>query len=210
MVRVSLRSDNYKLHAFLDQIELPPATLFAQDWGGLLGLRLVAERPDRFERVAIANTALPVGEGLGAGFEAWLAFSQSPHFDDVGALFARAVQARQLSDSEIAAYRAPFPERIHMAGAIAFPALVPITAAHPAVAENLAAWNVLESWTKPFLTLWCPGDPVLGHLAHEFIDRVPGASGQPHQRFEPGGHFIQDDRGEDVAAALIAWLDPAS
>ena len=195
------------LHTFLDAIELPAGcTLFAQDWGGLLGLRLAAERPGQFSRIAIGNTALPTGESAGPGFDAWLAYSQSPDFDDVGALFARAVQARQLSPDEIRGYAAPFPDRTYMAGAVAFPTLVPITPHHDAVAENMAAWAVLEQWDKPFLTLWCPNDPVLGHLAHLFIERIPGATGQPHQAFEPGGHFVQDDRGEDIADALIEWL----
>ncbi len=195
------------LHTFLDAIDLPLGShLFVQDWGGLLGLRLVAERPDQFDRVAIGNTALPIGESLGPGFDFWLEFSQSDGFDDIGALFGRAIQARQLTDAEIAGYGAPFPEPVFMAGAIAFPTLVPITPDHGGVAENRAAWNVLERWDRPVLTLWCPGDQVLGHLAPSFIDRIPGAAGQPHATFEPGGHFIQDDHGEEVAAALIAWL----
>ncbi len=198
------------LHSFLDSIDLPAgSSLFAQDWGGLLGLRVVAERPGQFARVAIGNTTLPTGESPGAGFDAWLAFSQSPGFDDVGALFGRAVQARQLTDEEIRGYAAPFPDRTYMAGAIAFPTLVPITPQHGAVTENEAAWRVLEQWDQPLLTLWCPNDPVLGHLASTFIDRIPGARGQPHRTFEPGGHFVQDDRGEDIAAALIDWLDDA-
>ncbi|MEP7047729.1 MAG: haloalkane dehalogenase [Ilumatobacteraceae bacterium] len=195
------------LHTFLDAIQLQAGcTLFAQDWGGLLGLRLVAERPGQFARVAIGNTALPTGESAGPGFDAWLAYSQSPAFDDIGALFARAVQARRLDDDEIRAYAAPFPDRSYMAGAIAFPTLVPITAQHDAVTENQAAWVILETWDKPFLTLWCPHDPVLGHLAPTFIQRIPGAAGQPHRSFEPGGHFVQDDRGEDIAYELIKWL----
>ena len=200
------------LHAFVDTIQLPQGcTLFAQDWGGLLGLRLVAERPGQFSRVAIGNTALPTGESAGPGFDAWLAYSQSPAFADVGNLFARAIQARQLTDDEIRGYAAPFPDRTYMAGAIAFPTLVPITPDHDAVTENQSAWTVLAKWDKPFLTLWCPNDPVLGHLAQTFIERIPGAAGQPHRRFEPGGHFVQDDRGEDIADALIEWLDgPAS
>jgi haloalkane dehalogenase len=194
------------LHQFLDTIDLAPHTrFFGQDWGGLLGLRLVAERPGQFGPVAIGNTALPVGESLGPGFDAWLAYSQSPLFTDVGALFQRAVVSRDLTSSEIDGYRAPFPDETFMTGAVAFPAIVPITPDHEAVAENLAAWKVLSQRTEPFLTLWCPEDPVLGHLGESFTTRIPGAVGQPHQQFRPGGHFIQDDRGEDIAAALIAW-----
>lgn len=192
--------------AFIAAIGLPPAMLFAQDWGGLIGLRVVAEEPDRFEQIAIGNTGLPVGTSLGPGFDAWLAASQNMEFMDCGALLQRATAARELTAAEMDAYRAPFPDEAHMAGARVFPALVPITPQHASVAENEAAWQFYEQWTKPFLTLWCPGDPVLGRLHHEFIERVPGAAGQPHQEFEPGGHFLQDDRGEDVADALIAWL----
>ncbi|MGH1489548.1 MAG: haloalkane dehalogenase [Acidimicrobiales bacterium] len=192
--------------AFLDAIDLGVATLFAQDWGGLIGLRIAAEHPRRFDRVAIGNTGLPVGQSLGPGFDGWLQASQTMEFMDAGAMLQRATQARELTDAEMDAYRAPFPDETHMAGAREFPTLVSITPEHGAVAENLAAWTELERWEKPFLTLWCPGDPVLGHLNREFIERVPGAAGQPHQELTPGGHFIQDDRGEDVAAALIDWM----
>lgn len=194
------------MKAFIDVIELPIATLFAQDWGGLIGLRLAAERPDRFERIAIGNTGLPVGESLGPGFDAWLNASQTMPFMDCGTLLQRATAARELSDAEMDAYRAPFPDESYMAGAREFPALVPITPEHGGVAENKAAWSVFEQWDKPFVTLWCPGDPVLGGLGQEFIDRVPGAANQPHQLFSPGGHFVQDDCGEDVAEALINWI----
>jgi haloalkane dehalogenase len=194
------------MHAFLDAIDLAPgARLFGQDWGGLIGLRLVAERPSQFGAVALGNTTLPTGESPGPGFDAWLTFSQSPRFADVGALFARAIVSRELTNAEVNGYRAPFPDESHMAGAIAFPRLVPVTPEHASVSENLAAWTTLEQRTEPFLTLWCPDDPVLGHLASDFATRIPGAVGQPHQEFRPGGHFIQDDRGEDIAAALIAW-----
>ena len=194
------------MKSFLTAIDLPVATLFAQDWGGLIGLRVVAEDPDRLDRVAIGNTGLPVGESLGPGFDAWLNASQTMKFMDCGALLQRATQARELTDAEMDAYRAPFPDESYMAGARKFPALVPITPEHGGVVENKAAWQVYENWTKPFLTLWCPDDQVLGGLASEFIERIPGASGQPHQELTPGGHFVQDDRGEDIAAALIAWM----
>ncbi len=194
------------MNKVVSAIGVESVTLFGQDWGGLIGLRLVAANPDRFERVAIGNTGLPIGESLGPGFDAWLAASQNMKFMDCGALLQRATAARELTDAEMDAYRAPFPDESYMAGAREFPPLVPITPEHAEVAENLEAWKVLEQWTKPFLTLWGADDPVLGHLGAEFIERVPGAAGQPHQEFSPGGHFIQDDRGEDIAAALIAWM----
>ena len=192
--------------AFMDAIDLPAATLFAQDWGGLIGLRLVTASPDRFTRVAVGNTGLPVGTGAGPGFDAWLAASQQIDYTHTSRLMKRAVTARELSEAELAAYDAPFPDESHTVGAKVFPTLVPITPEHAQVEENREAWKVLAAWDKPFLTLWGTDDPVLGHLAGEFIKRIPGAAGQLHQEFSPGGHFIQDDRGEDLAAALIEWM----
>ncbi len=194
------------LKEFLDVIGLRESILFAQDWGGLIGLRVAAEEQDRFGRIAIGNTGLPIGESIGAGFDKWLQQSQSMQFMDAGGMLQHATAARELTEAEMDGYRAPFPDESHMAGARQFPTLVPITPSHGGVNENLAAWEVLDRWEKPFLTLWCPDDRVLGHLHNEFVDRVPGARGQPHQEFQPGGHFLQDDRGEDVVAALIEWL----
>ncbi len=195
------------LKQFVHQIDLSDVTLFAQDWGGLLGLRLLCEQPQRFNRVALGNTALPIGESLGQGFDQWLAFSQSDQFDDVGALFARSVLARELSPQELDAYRAPFPESTYLAGVKAFPTLVPITPAHEQVTENKAAWQILSGFEKPLLTLWGLADVVFGEDKHlqKFIDLIPGASGQPHQKFVAGGHFVQDDYGEELAQALIGW-----
>jgi haloalkane dehalogenase len=181
-------------------------SVFVQDWGGLLGLRMIAEHPDWFDRVVIGNTALPAGEPMGDGFMMWQQVSQTMDPMDCGALLQRACLARELNDPEADSYRAPFPDESYMAGARQFPLLVPTGPDDPAVPANRAAWEVWEQWTKPVLTLWTPGDMVLGHLQHTFVERIPGAVGQPHQTFEPGGHFLQDDRGEDVAAAILAWM----
>lgn len=194
------------LKKFLNVIDLPEAVLFAQDWGGLIGLRVAAEEQERFGRIVIGNTGLPVGESIGVGFDTWLQQSQRMEFMDAGWMLQHVTAARELTEAEMNGYRAPFPDESYMAGARQFPTLVPITPSHGGVKENLAAWAVLDRWEKPLLTLWCPDDAVLGHLHHEFIERVPGAAGQPHQEFQPGGHFLQDDRGEDVAAAVVAWL----
>ena len=123
-----------------------------------------------------------------------------------GALRPGACLARLLHDPEAVSDRAPFPDESYLAGARQFPLLVPTGPDDPAVPANRAAWAVWEQWTKPVLTLWAPGDMVLGHLQSSFVDRIPGAAGQPHRTFEPGGHFIQDDRGEDVAAAVLDWM----
>ena len=150
----------------------------------------------------IGNTGLPVGESLKEGFDFWLAFSQASQLTDIGGLFHRAVAA-ELSDHEIAAYEAPFPTADHRVGAVVFLTLVPITPervsrrmSRPGRARRLKA--------LPHAVV--PRRPVLGGLAAEFIERVPGAGGQPHQEFTPGGHFLQDDQGEAIAAAMVDWM----
>jgi haloalkane dehalogenase len=196
------------LTEFVGGLDRPASGLhaFVQDWGGLLGLRVIADHPDWFDRVVIGNTALPEGEPMGDGFMRWQQMSQEMDPMDCGALLQMSCQARELTDAEMDAYRAPFPDELHLAGARQFPLLVPTTPDDPAVPANRAAWQVWEQWTTPVLTLWTPADFVLGHLQQGFIDRIPGAAGQPHAEFEPGGHFLQDDRGEDVVAAILDWL----
>jgi haloalkane dehalogenase len=196
------------LTSFVEALERPSAgfSVFVQDWGGLLGLRMIAEHPEWFDRVVVGNTALPTGEPMGDGFMMWRRASQDMEFMDCGRLLGNAVLSRELSEGEMDAYRAPFPDESYMAGARQFPLLVPIAPDDAGVSANRAAWQVWEQWTKPVLTLWTPGDIVLGHLQSTFVDRIPGAAGQPHATFEPGGHFLQDDRGEDVAAAILAWM----
>ena len=194
------------LYSFVEQLDLRDIVLFGQDWGGLIGLRVAAEHPDRFDRLVLANTFLPDGAPAGEGFLQWQQASQAMPFLDAGKLLQRATLARQLSDAEVEAYRAPFPDEVHMAGARQFPLLVPTGPDDPAVPANRAAWEVLERWERPVLTLWAPDDIVLGRAQDSLVRRIPGAAGQPHQTFSPAGHFIQDDVGEQLAAAMVAWL----
>ena len=194
------------LRQFIESLDLTGITLFCQDWGGLLGLRVAAENPSRFDRLVIANTALPDGSPMTDGFMMWQKASQAMAFMDCGAMLKRAVQARELTDAEMDAYRAPFPDEQYMAGARQFPLLVPTSPDDPAVAANRAAWDVMHAWTKPVLTLWAPGDMVLGSLQPLFADTIPGAAGQPHQTFSPAGHFIQDDCGPELVDAMLVWI----
>ena len=182
-----------------------PLHLFGQDWGGLIGLRLAAENPDLFDRLVLANTGLPEGQSPGAGFEFWLQFSQEVEYLDCGRLVDNAT-ANELSEAAQEAYQAPFPDELSMAGARHFPMLVPISPDDPAVPANRAAWQVLEQWTKPVLTLWAPDDPVLGGGQAAISERIPGAAGQPHDQFRPASHFIQEDQGPALAEAMVAWL----
>jgi len=189
------------MSAWLTQIDLKDATLFCQDWGGLIGLRLVAAFPERFAAVCVGNTGLPVGTGMSDGFNAWLEFSQNTPVMPIG-LIVNMGTARELSAEEIAAYDAPFPDETFKEGARQFPTLVPVTPEHGSVAQNKAAWEVLEAFDKPFLTAFSDGDAVTKGGEAIFQAKVPGAAGQPHV-IVSGGHFLQ----EDCPEALTELLD---
>lgn len=187
---------------WLTQLDLTGITLFCQDWGGLIGLRLVAAFPDRFARVVVSNTGLPVGTGATDGFRAWLDFSQNVPVFPVGMIVNGGCH-RDLSPAEIAAYDAPFPDETYKEGARQFPTLVPITPEHGSVAENKAAWDVLVRFDKPLLTAFGAEDAITRGGERPFIDRVPGAKGQAHTVLQGAGHFLQ----EDVPAELCALID---
>ena len=192
------------MSSWLLQTELTGITLFAQDWGGLIGLRLVAAFPEVFAGVVIANTGLPVGTGWTEGFKAWLDFSQSVPVMPIGGI-VNGGTARQLSAQEIAAYDAPFPDETFKEGARQFPILVPVTPTHASVAENKAAWTALEKFDKPFLTAFSDGDAVTRGGEKEFQARVPGARDQPHVTLS-GGHFLQEDSPAEIAAILDGMI----
>lgn len=187
---------------WLTQLDLTGITLFCQDWGGLIGLRLVAAFPDRFARVVVSNTGLPVGAGATDGFRAWLDFSQNVPVFPVGMIVNGGCH-RDLSPAEIAAYDAPFPDEAYKEGARQFPTLVPITPEHGSVAENKAAWDVLARFDKPLLTVFGAEDAITRGGERPFIDRVPGAKGQAHTVLQGAGHFLQ----EDVPAELCTIID---
>ena len=190
---------------WLTGIDLRDITLFCQDWGGLIGLRLVAAFPERFARLVIANTALPVGTGWSEGFYAWLKFSQSVAEFPTGFIVNGGV-TRDLTPAEMAAYDAPFPDETFKAGARQFPTLVPVTPEHASVAENRAAWTVLGGFQKPVLTCFSDKDAVTAGGEKAFIDRIPGASGQPHTIIKGGGHFLQEDAADELAALINAFI----
>lgn len=187
---------------WLTQLDLTGITLFCQDWGGLIGLRLVAAFPDRFARVVVSNTGLPVGAGATDGFRAWLDFSQNVPVFPVGMIVNGGCH-RDLSPAEIAAYDAPFPDETYKEGARQLPTLVPITPEHGSVAENKEAWDVLARFDKPLLTAFGAEDAITRGGERPFIDRVPGAKGQAHTVLQGAGHFLQ----EDVPAELCALID---
>lgn len=194
------------LQAWLDAVGLQDVTVVCQDWGGLLGLRLVAADPDRFARVVTANTALPTGDQpMSEAFEKWREFSQKTDDFDVGKIFVRSCST-ELSPEVVAAYDAPFPDDSYKAGARQFPMLVPTAPDDPASQPNREAWEVLKRWDKPFLTAFSDGDPIMRGVDRIFQKLVPGTAGQPHTTIEGGGHFLQEDRGEALAEAVIRFM----
>ncbi len=194
------------MRAVLGGLALRDVTLVCQDWGGLIGLRLVAEHADRFARVVAANTMLPTGDvAPGPGFLAWRTFSQGVPEFPVG----RIVQGgcvTSLPPEVVAAYDAPFPDERFKAGARQFPLLVPISPDDPAAAPNRAAWAALERFEKPFLTAFSDSDPITGGGDAVLQARIPGARGQAHTTITGGGHFLQEDRGEVLARVVVDFI----
>ena len=206
------RSD-YSYRAHVDWItdwframDVSGVTLLGQDWGGLIGLRLLTENADRFARFSLANTALPTGDTpINDAFMNWRTFSQEDPDFDTG-MICNELGSGGLSEAEMDAYRAPFPSEQYKAGARQFPVLVPISPDDPAREDNLAAWQVLDSWDKPALMCFSDGDPILGEGYQVFLDRVPGTRGQPHVTLN-GGHFVQNTDGPRWAQTVIDWIN---
>ncbi len=189
---------------WLTGLDLRDITLFCQDWGGLIGLRLVARYPERFAGVIAANTGLPTGGGtVPLAFKLWLAFSQYSPVLPIGWLIGKGT-ATGLTESEKRAYDAPFPNRRYLAGARQFPALVPMTDRHASVSECKAAWKVLERFDKPFLTAFSSRDPITRGGDRIFQARVPGAADQPHTTIRGAGHFLQEDKPDEITALITA------
>lgn len=193
---------------WLSAMRLSNITLFCQDWGGLIGLRLVAAFPDRFARVVVSNTGLPTGEGFSDAFLAWLEFSQKAPVLPIAQIIGGGC-LRTLTEAEKAAYDAPFPDDSYKAGARRFPALVPITPQHASVAENKAAWQVLEKFTQPFLTAFSDSDPITKGGEVRFQERVPGAKGQKHVTIKGASHFLQEDKPDEIADLLHEFVAAA-
>jgi haloalkane dehalogenase len=190
----------------LDGLSLDGITVFGQDWGGLLGLRLVAEHPERIRRVAVGNTGLPTGdERASDAFLAWQQYSQTTERFNVGRIVSGGCAA-QLDDSVIAAYDAPFPDDAYKEGPRQMPTLVPTSPEDPASPANRAAWTVLQGFTKPFLCCYSDGDAITRGADRKFVQTVPGAKGQPHTTIEGGGHFLQEDRGAQLGEVLASFV----
>jgi haloalkane dehalogenase len=193
--------------AFLRALQLPPVTLLCQDWGGLIGLRLLAEETDRFARAVISNTSLPTGDKqMPDTFAAWQRQSQDMTPFDAGTIVAQFC-ARPLSADARKAYNAPFPSERFVAGARAFPMLVPVRPDDPASAANRTAWERLAQFQRPVLTVFGDSDPFSSGLERVFQKRMPGAAGQPHRVLQGVGHFIQEDAGDELGRLCAAFVN---
>ena len=189
--------------ALFDRLDLAGVTLVCQDWGGLLGLRLVGEHPQRFARVVAANTTLPTGDrDPGRAFRRWLEVSQTAEVFPVGSFVAGGCTT-DLPPEVVAAYDAPFPTEEFKAAPRVFPTLVPITPDDPASAANRAAWEGLRRFDRPFLTAFSDRDPITAGGERPLQQLVPGAADRHHVTIEGAGHFLQEDRGPELARAVV-------
>jgi haloalkane dehalogenase len=201
---------------FVDGLDLRRTTLVCQDWGGLIGLRVVAqdeklaatgERPGRFAKIVAANTGLPTGqEDMGEAFFKWQKLSQEIDPFPVGDLINGGC-VNDLSDEVKAAYDAPFPDESYKAGPRVMPTLVPTEADDPAADANQEAWKTLSRWTTPFLCAFSDSDPITKGGDQPFRDHIPGAKNQPHVTIDNGGHFLQEDEGPRLAEVVNDFID---
>ncbi len=226
------------MSAWLEALDIQGANLFCQDWGGLIGLRLVAAYPERFARVVAANTGLPDGGGLPKeaakpmwdlyetipivpaadlgthfaakdgppGFFFWRKYcAESPEFN-VGDVMTVVGSGNETAPAVRAAYEAPFPSAEYEGGARQFPSLVPIFPDDVEIPANQKAWESLAAYAKPFRTSFASDDPVTAGMQTILENRVAGAKEVDHIIIEDAGHFLQETKGPEVAAAMIDFM----
>jgi len=193
--------------AFVEALGLSDVTLFCQDWGSLIGLRVAAENQQRFSRIALGNGGLPTGDQeMPKAFKAWQKFARFSPWFPIGKIIQKATVST-LSDDVVRAYDAPFPSAKYKAGARAFPMLVPTTPDDPAAEANRAAWKVFEQWEKPFLTSFSNRDPVTRGGEKVWQGKVPGARHTAHVKIQNAGHFLQEDKGPELAETLVRFIE---
>ncbi|MBV9319665.1 MAG: haloalkane dehalogenase [Mycobacterium sp.] len=189
-----------------DVLDLRRVTLVGQDWGGLIGLRLAAEHPERFSRLVVANTGLPTGDVPMP--DIWWRFRETIQRQpslDVG-WFVQSGCRRQMSHAVRAAYDAPFPDETYCAGPRAMPGLVPTAPDDPAAPANRSAWAALSESLTPMLVAFSDGDPITGAMAPIFQRQMQGAQGIDHPLITGAGHFLQEDAGEELADYIVEFL----
>jgi haloalkane dehalogenase len=194
------------MRQFVETLDLNGITLFCQDWGSLIGLRVAAENEQRFARIALGNGGMPTGdEEMPKAFKIWRAFARFSPWFPIGKIIQKAT-ITELSDEIVAAYDAPFPSSRYKTGARAFPMLVPTTPDDPASDANRAAWKIFAEWQKPFLTMFSNRDPVTRGAEAPWQETVPGAKNREHVEIRNAGHFLQEDKGPELAEELLNFI----
>lgn len=191
--------------AVVEMLDLRQITLFCQDWGGLIGLRVAVEKSERFSRIVVANTGLPIGGEMPEAFYKWRDFSQKVSKMQIGRVINGGTVS-QLPREVVAAYDAPFPDESYKAGARVLPSLVPTSEDDPEAAANRMAWRKLMKWRKPLLTTFSDSDPITRGGDGPFQRLVPGAKDWPHTIIANAGHFLQEDKGEEIALKVIEFI----
>lgn len=190
---------------WLTGMRLDHVTLFCQDWGGTIGLYLTAMHPERFDRVIASNTGLPTGDGESEFMKMWVGMMRDATSFPLAQMLP-AGMTHKITPGELAAYTAPFPSDAYMAGIISFPMLIAVQPDNPGVPINKAAWKKLETFDKPFLTLFGELDPVAKGADTAMQARIPGAMGQPHHIFPNAHHFIQEDVPEGLVEHILRFI----
>ena len=197
------------LRGWVEALGLRDINLLCQDWGSLIGLRLVAEHPAWFARVVLANGGLPTGDQeMPQAFTQWRTLAQKVSKLQVGRMINRGT-VTNLAKEVIAAYDAPYPDESYKAGARIFPALVPTTPDDPAAPANRKAWRSLIRFDKPFLTAFSDSDPLTRGAEAAFQRLVRGAKGRDHPTIKDAGHFLQEDKGPELARVVLDFIAAA-
>lgn len=206
---VSDNAYSYKSHVrwvrkFVTALDLQRVTLVCQDWGGAIGLRVLAQMTERFQRLVAMNTGIGGGFNPGQGFMGWRTFSQRVRELDLPRLMKNAVRRRVLTEVEAAAYGVPFPSAAYQTGALVFPRLVPVRPDHPGAYDNRVAIEKLKTLELPVLLPWADSDPITGPW-EAYLRKLFQNVG-PELFIKGAGHFLQEDAGEEIAGHIFRWM----
>ncbi|MFT5919525.1 MAG: haloalkane dehalogenase [Granulosicoccus sp.] len=206
------KSYSYRLHYktlihFIEELGLKDITLVVQDWGGLIGLGVVGKHPELFKRLVILNTSLPTGNrSMPLPFKLWQLFSQYWPTLPVGRILQWGTH-KKMDKEVVAAYKAPFPKERYKAGARMFPKLVPSSSKSGGVHEMKRAREVLSKWDKPAFVMFSDRDPIMKGGDKFFRKLIPTAKDQPEVTIRRAGHFLQEDKGEDIAQHIADFME---